>query len=985
MAPCTFFKLENSTGTVRAQSIRFCKIFVKVSSAKSSVMALNKNMNSKIMDLMMDLVNQRDGSIGPQNFTVYLAKTTTENKKINNRSIESENVSHRPQNLSERSPQNSTSEARGKIPRLSRKSTHQPNEHLVRQLNVARNATTHSSQLPLTLEHPNDFVPPKIVPIRKTDPRQIAAKIESQRSNVRLTSAEREALISRILTNELEIQSKLAAQAKEIFSSPKTEPFQRQTVPSKQRKNNDEPVASLMEKRLQIESIRAAQERLLFSPTSAVQRETRVVPPTFDITSDSTTPTEKNRLNHDTSRSRPRLPVGSQTRQAHQNFGRALTPIPETSEPRDSARDKRNSKGNNRNDMESILGKEKRRQQHMESRLPSELIQDIETSLLLQCSDESDSLEDLVIKDFAIRIAASEADPATSSLPVTEQVILESNKLKEMIESVKDRFQIKVARDKFAERDKQNKRPPDTRMKVPAQGIVEHNGNKSQTLSPTPKNDKTPSTRTKPVNILDSHNWGNVALPQPLFTDDVSIGPSNSGMDETVLSERDMQFDDLFGVDNVSEPVSLRDIPQHQPPLNNGIIGQSQRNTEPFPDSIGNIEDLESPRFSDLPSDVSVPSIREKYERLEDLEDPQHSPDETTRGRSNALKQPQINIESPKHRNGIELAVVETEHEKDIAKLKELIDSGALTSSIMNERFEEGVLDLLLRQTDSLWDPVDGIPIIYFIPSRNYERGLLDTSIKESNLGSPLIKQPEDKLPEFMASLENEWTTNIEKNDDDAGIDDNNIDFVENDESVLLPGIPKFSYKPAPEYLYRKTNIMDSKDESVDDYDILDDQEMNFDDLIDNAAEPTYDFQKAKIMDDLEIKMRIIRRMAEKRTVASEHLRLPRNVGIGTDKSSPNNPSAKQSTQNQWEPVRNPVKIRKSVSFANSLQDIEASKHDENVRGNDKSAAASQKNIPESSEIKRWTTLTMAEVKDLIEHARLAQAKRAATKNSRIQ
>ncbi|KAG4072031.1 hypothetical protein HA402_015530 [Bradysia odoriphaga] len=591
----------------------------------------------------------------------------------------------------------------------------------------------------------------------------------------------------------------------------------------------------------------------------------------------------------------------------------------------------------------------------MESILPSELIQDIETSLLLQCSDESDSLDDLVIKDFAIRIVASEADPATSSLPVTEQVILESNKLKEMMESLKDRFQIKVARDKFAERDKQKKQTPDIRMKVPAYGIVEHNGNRSQTLSPTPKNDKTPSSRTKPVNILDSHNWGNVALPQPLFVDDVSIGPNNSSIDETVLSERDMQFDDLFGVDNVSEPINLRTIPQHQPPLNNDIIGQSQRKREPLIDSIGKIEDLESPRFSDLPTDVSVRSIRDNSESQEDSEDPQYCADVTTER---------------------QIKFVQTEHEKDIVKLKELIDGGALTSSIINERFEEGVLDLLLRQSDSLWDPVvAGIPIIYFIPSRNHERGLLDTSIKEANLGSPLIKKPGDKLPEFMASLENEWTTNIEKNDNDAGIDDNNT--VDNDERLLLRGIPKLSYEPAPEYLYRKTNIMDSRDESVDDHDILDEQEMNFDDLIDNAAEPTYDFQKAKIMDDLEIKMRIIRRMTEKSSVASGDLRMPRKVEIGPDKPSPNNP-VEQTTQNQWEPVRNPGKIRKSVSFVNSVQGNEASKHGANVRG--KSAAAPQKNLPKSSEIKRWTTLNIAEVKDLIEHARLAQAKRTATK-----
>lgn len=217
--------------------------------------------------------------------------------------------------------QNSPLESTGNISRTPRKSAHRPNETVSRQLNIARNATTHSSQLPLTLENPPH--PPNIVHFRKTDPSQIAAKIEAQCSNARLTSGEREALISRILTNELAIQSKLAAQAGELF--PKAETFQRRSTPSKlDRKARDHLMASLMEKRLQIESNRAAQERLIFSPTVGyeVQRESpeAVAPKTFDVTSDGTTSAGKKR----------RAPVSSLRRRTRQDLRKSLAPILET-------------------------------------------------------------------------------------------------------------------------------------------------------------------------------------------------------------------------------------------------------------------------------------------------------------------------------------------------------------------------------------------------------------------------------------------------------------------------------------------------------------------------------------------------------------------------------------------------------------------------------------------------------------------------------
>lgn len=56
---------------------------------------------------------------------------------------------------------------------------------------------------------------------------------------------------------------------------------------------------------------------------------------------------------------------------------------------------------------------------------------------------------------------------------------------------------------------------------------------------------------------------------------------------------------------------------------------------------------------------------------------------------------------------------------------------------------------------------------------------------------------------------------------------------------------------------------MDSEDESEESDEILDDDEMNIDDLIKNTAEPTYDFRKAMLFDDLEIKLKILRRLKE--------------------------------------------------------------------------------------------------------------------------
>lgn len=261
-------------------------------------------------------------------FAVYLAKTTTEGNKVSNRTADPSNVSRRPPSSSERSVQDSTSKANHNNTNLLRKSPYRPKEELRRPLNIARNATTHSSQLPLTLENSNDLISSTV---RNTDPRQIAAKIQSQFSNVRLTSGEREALISRILSNELEIQARLAAQVKELFSE--TDTVQRQSTPSKNDlKDKDELMVSLMEKRLQIESRRAAQERIIFSPSEIQQKiiPKAVLPQKFNITSDGTASAEKNKLDDVLSQLNRSVPVNGQKRQTRQNFGMSLAAIPET-------------------------------------------------------------------------------------------------------------------------------------------------------------------------------------------------------------------------------------------------------------------------------------------------------------------------------------------------------------------------------------------------------------------------------------------------------------------------------------------------------------------------------------------------------------------------------------------------------------------------------------------------------------------------------
>lgn len=732
----------------------------------------------------------------------------------------------------------------------------------------------------------------------------------------------------------------------------------------------------------------------------------------------------------------------------------------------------------------------------MDFELPSGMIQDIDVSMLLQYSDDSDSLDELVIKDFSPHVVESEPD---ASLPITVQALIESNKLQEAIESVKQRFQVKVARDKTAERGNQQIQVPKTQNISPILGKVKQIIQKPQLSSNIDGNINQIATRATPVSIIDTENWGGGVLDRPLIDQIKPVEDQlGSTSEEDFLNESDMQFDDHFGVANVLEPTSFANVPpRHQQPKNH----ETSRNSI---DSLGNVEDLENPQFGDLPSDESVNyDISANAEgNIESFEDPQFPSDTSSIDH---------NLDSAVEKSKVD-SVHETQHDRDIKKLKELLDNGTLTSSVTNQRFEEGVLDLLLRQSDSLWDPVVAgeIPITHFIPSRNYEKCLLDTSIDENNLHSPLIKKPVPKLPAYMESLENELTTNITPADIDVDMNNNTVTDYEN---VLVEGLPKFSYEPAQRNLYRKKirNIMDSEDEADDSVDILDDDEMNYDDLVNNAAEPTYDFKKAQLLDDLEIKLRLLERQSNnvhrnssqpesrpcdlevfnqnrhqfnalfgfvqngtinnqyvasneietmyKNTPAIDNrimrdvdncqhhfqlmksiyakiiqfmsqaeqpvssqmhnnfaeimktfnkikdgricarlpacptensVKTPNGIRDRIDVSPQKKPTQKTEvnpTQNlsQYQhPIQNPVKIRKSVSFADS---VEENGSVANTKSKSSNKSQQKQGVDNDSGliVKKWTTLNIKEVKDLIEHARLAQGKYKSSTNGRSQ
>lgn len=226
--------------------------------------------------------------------------------------IKSRNASSR------RLPLSSTAEARDSSRRssLPRRTTSPSARQLGSAQQLSRTSTASPSQLPLTLQS-------SIVPPRTANPREIATKIEAQSSNLKLTADERQALISTILTNELALQSKLDAQIKQLFSSPKAEDIQRPKTPSKPAVPAVEKnlIASLMEKRLELEAIRAAQEREILSSAA----HTTVADPTPERRAQA----QKQQPTVQRNRSRPKSMNSGRRRQSRFGSRTLLTPIPE--------------------------------------------------------------------------------------------------------------------------------------------------------------------------------------------------------------------------------------------------------------------------------------------------------------------------------------------------------------------------------------------------------------------------------------------------------------------------------------------------------------------------------------------------------------------------------------------------------------------------------------------------------------------------------
>lgn len=655
--------------------------------------------------------------------------------------------------------------------------------------------------------------------------------------------------------------------------------------------------------------------------------------------------------------------------------------------------------------------------------LPNELIEDFDQpSSLLQLSEESDSLDDLVIKDFAIHVVQSEPDPDIESLPIADQVLIESNKLQEMIESVKERFQMKVAQYKRNEKAPSPLRKPNFELASPLRSPKSISS--SRNAQPVygqanharhemlPEINTVSPRQTVPVpHILDSENYGSVALPKPLLGFGESE-PGNTSSEEDFLKETEMRFDDVFGEENVLAPLrttaprpAVKTSPQRQ---KHKMLSSNQRITEQLPD-FGGIEDLESPHFTDLSSDESIQRTpagnltgtrtapphaatnhsvdvrktpppmafnttpqRHKntttteqladYVGIEDLESP-HFTDQSSDESIQRTPPPSTNQQAhTAPRSYTTDFIPKTQHEKDIRKLKELIDSGALNEAMTNQRFEEGVLDLLLRQSDSLWDPiVGGIPITYFIPSQNRELGLLDTSVDETNLVPPLAKAVGGKkLPDFMTALENEWTSRGQQNEEPPEVvEDAEEEAVDNvvveDENALVRGLPQFSYEPRTRPVRQKKilNLIDNSLPEDSSDEILSDGEMNFEDFTSNAAAPSYDFQLGKAMDDLEIKAQILRRIAEK----NELMKRQKDEQIR---------KLTQPTSTGDQPLPAPVNVRKSVSFADSISA-------EDPRNESFSRHALSPS--EDDQARTWTTLDIAEVNRAIEYAKAAQSK----------
>lgn len=182
---------------------------------------------------------------------------STEDKKESKLPIKSGQLPHRPQIISERSEPYSMAEVRENshsYRQPSRISRPLPANPTIRH--VTRAAIMSTSKLPTTLRSSSNTSithSPKISTTRIINPEEIAANIEAQSINLKLTTEERETLISTILSKELELQSKLDAQANELLSSPKLDAIQNHKIQSKGPSNQP--------KRLRPNSIRNSRPR----------------------------------------------------------------------------------------------------------------------------------------------------------------------------------------------------------------------------------------------------------------------------------------------------------------------------------------------------------------------------------------------------------------------------------------------------------------------------------------------------------------------------------------------------------------------------------------------------------------------------------------------------------------------------------------------------------------------------------------------------
>lgn len=192
-------------------------------------------------------------------FIVYVAKTSTEDKKS----------SKLPTKVGNQSPRHS--------PRVSGESSRKRFTPRRAASKVSRDSTSYQSksgndssktpptQLPSQVQNSGGVSTAKATVEEKTHSsklvspnskrtKEVSTFIESQSTNLKLTPDERNMIITTILETELGLRSKLDAQMKEIFSSPRSDDIVRRTTPSKAtHPERNEPL--FHEKQTQLKSI----------------------------------------------------------------------------------------------------------------------------------------------------------------------------------------------------------------------------------------------------------------------------------------------------------------------------------------------------------------------------------------------------------------------------------------------------------------------------------------------------------------------------------------------------------------------------------------------------------------------------------------------------------------------------------------------------------------------------------------------------------